>query len=347
MNPVSQRLLSQQLICPQFATPREVVSWMGAVQAQDHKGLRWAVAMRTRKPSLKAFQKAFNSGEIVRFHLMRGTWQLVAAEDYWPFIQLCSPKAIAVTKGWMASNRISIPDDELHRIRELLCQIVADCRSATKEDIVQGMAERDIRMDDHRLSYHVRMAELDGVLCSGDLLPLKATYALSASKLPAQTPIDRDEALMLFTRKYFRHSAPATLQDFSWWSGLNVSDCKRGIALQGDWLHTEKWQGREFYLTDDARTRGFQKGRCILLPPFDEYLISYKSRDVVLPLEHRHYAHDQSGTFWPIVLLDGHVAGNWTAAKDIVSVDLFREDFGLEHESLVKEIDRYLNYLSR
>lgn len=347
MNPVSQRLLSQQLICPQFATPKEVVSWMGAVQAQDHKGMRWAVAMRTKKPSLKAFQQAFNKGEIVRFHLMRGTWQLVAAEDYWPFIQLCAPKAISVTKGWMASNKISIPDEELYRIREALCRIVADKRSATKEDIVQGLKERDIRMDDHRLSYHLRMAEFNGVLCSGDLLPMKATYALSADKLPAQAQMDRDEALMLFTRKYFRHSQPATLEDFAWWSGLNISDSRRGIALLGDWLHTEKWRGREFYLTDDARTRGFQKGRCILLPPFDEYLISYKSRDVVLPLEHRHRAHDQSGTFWPVVLLDGQVAGNWTFAKDKVTATTFRQDAILNQESLESEIARYLRFLER
>lgn len=347
MNPVSQRLLSQHLICPQFATPKEVVSWMGAVQAQDHKGMRWAVAMRTKKPSLKAFRKAFNAGEIVRFHLMRGTWQLVAADDYWPFIQLCAPKAIAVTKGWMASNRISIPDEELYRIREILCRIVADKRSATKDEIVQGLAERDIRMDDHRLSYHIRMAELAGVLCSGDLLPLKATYALSADKLSAPVPMDRDEALLLFTRKYFRHSQPATLEDFSWWSGLNMSDCRRGIALLGDWLHAEKWRGREFYLTEDARTRGFQKGRCILLPPYDEYLISYKSRDVVLPLEHRHHAHDQSGTFWPIVLLDGQAAGNWTSAKDKITVHPFHPDCPLSREGLEPEISRYLNYLSR
>lgn len=347
MNPVSQRLLSQQLICPQFATPKEVVSWMGAVQAQDHKGMRWAVAMRTKKPSLKAFRKAFNAGEIVRFHLMRGTWQLVAADDYWPFIQLCAPKAIAVTKGWMASNRISIPDEELYRIREILCRIVADKRSATKEDIVQGLAERDIRMDDHRLSYHIRMAEFAGVLCSGDLLPLKATYALSADKLSAPVPMDRDEALLLFTCKYFRHSQPATLEDFAWWSGLNMSDCRRGIALLGDWLHAEKWRGREFYLTEDARTRGFQKGRCILLPPYDEYLISYKSRDVVLPLEHRHHAHDQSGTFWPIVLLDGQAAGNWTATKDKVTVHPFHPDCPLSREGLEPEISRYLTYLSR
>ena len=347
MNPVSQRLLSQQLICPQFVTPREVVSWMGAMQAQDHKGIRWAVAARTKKPSLKAFQKAFNAGEIVRFHLMRGTWQLVSAEDYRPFIALCAPKAIAVTKGWMASNRISIPDDELHRIREILCRITADKKSATKEDIVQGLAERDIRMDDHRLSYHLRMAELAGVLCSGDLLPMRASYALSADKLPAPTQMDRDEALMLFTRKYFRHSQPATLEDFAWWSGLNMSDCRRGIGLLGDWLHTEKWHGREFYLTDDARTHGFRKGHHILLPPFDEYLISYKSRDVVLPLEHRHHAHDQSGTFWPIVLLDGKVVGNWTFTKDKVTVTPFHQDCDINQESLEAETSRYLNYLKR
>ena len=34
-------------------------------------------------------------------------------------------------------------------------------------------------MDDHRLSYHIRMAEMSGTLCSGELLPMKATYALT------------------------------------------------------------------------------------------------------------------------------------------------------------------------
>ena len=347
MNPISQRLLGQQLICPQFSTCKDVVDWMGAVQAQDQKGMRWAVAMRTKKPSLKAFREAYNSGEIVRIHLMRGTWQLVSAEDYWPWIKLCGPKAIAVTKGWMASNKISIPDEELFRIRELLCRIVGDRRSATKADIVDGLAERGIVMDDHRLSYHIRMAEFSGTLCSGDLMSNKASYSLSADKLPARKPFDRDEALLLFTRKYFRSSQPATLEDFVWWSGLNVSDCRKGISLLGDWLHCEKWRGTEFYLTADARTRGFQKGRCIFLPPFDEYLISYKSRGVVLPLEHRHHAHDQSGTFWPVVLYEGEVVGNWTASRGSVSTRFFREEPCPSPESLQKEITRYLDYLNR
>ncbi len=51
MNPVSIRLLNQQLAAPQFHTPTEVVDYMGAMQAQEYRMMRWAVAMRTRRPS--------------------------------------------------------------------------------------------------------------------------------------------------------------------------------------------------------------------------------------------------------------------------------------------------------
>ena len=57
MNPVTARLLSQQLICPQFTKPEEVVSWFGAMQGQEYRMVRWAVAMRTKSPSLKALER--------------------------------------------------------------------------------------------------------------------------------------------------------------------------------------------------------------------------------------------------------------------------------------------------
>ena len=324
MNPVAIRLLNQQLIVPQFKSPTEVVSHMGAMQAQEYRMMRWAVEMRTTKPSHKAFKEAFDSGQVIRLHLMRGTWQLVTAENYWHFITLCAPKAIAVTKGWMSSNKISIPDEELYRVRDILAKTAADKGSATKDDLVQALAEKDISMDDHRLSYHIRMAEFSGTLCSGDLLPTKATYALSTEKVglrPAQ--IDRDEALMRFTRKYFQSHQPATLEDFVWWSGQNVNDCRKGIALLGDTIHKETWKGRDFYLTDNCRTRGFRTGKLLMIPPYDEYLIGYKSRDIVLPPEHRHRAHNNSGIFQPIIARDGIICGNWSPFKDDCQVDFF------------------------
>jgi len=120
MNPIALRLLNQQLVAPQYSEPVEVVSYMGAMQAQEYRMMRWAVEMRKHRPSHKAFKKAFDSGQIIRLHLMRGTWQLLSAEDYWMMIGLCAPKAIAVTKGWMSSNKIAIPDDELYHVRDIL-----------------------------------------------------------------------------------------------------------------------------------------------------------------------------------------------------------------------------------
>ena len=327
MNPIAIRLLNQQLIAPQFSTPAEVVRYMGAMQAQEYRLMRWAVAMRTRRPSIKAFKTAFDEGIIIRLHLMRGTWQLVSAEDYWSMIALFAPKAIAVTKGWMSSNKIAIPDEELMRVRDILVRTAADKRSVTKDDFVLALAEKGLKMDDHRLSYHIRMAEMAGVLCSGDLLPMKATYALTTDKVKSTVKMDNYEALAYFTRKYFQSRQPATLEDFVWWSGLNISDCRKGIALLGNSIHMERWKGREFYLTEECRIRGFRKGKFLLIPPYDEYLISYKSRDIVLPPEHRHRAHNNSGIFQPIIAYDGTICGNWSPFKEDFQASFFEEDF--------------------
>ena len=343
MNPIAIRLLNQQLISPQYSTPTEVVHYMGAIQAQEYRMIRWAVAMRTRKPSAKAFQQAFDNGQIVRLHLMRGTWQLVSSENYWPLLKLCAPKAMAVTKGWMNSNRISISDKEVTSIRDILSQTADECGSATKDDFVRALSERGISINDHRLSYHIRIAEISGVLCSGDLLPMKATYALTANKVKANAQMDRDEALLLLTRKYFQSRQPATLEDFIWWSGMNISDCRRGIELMGDNIHTMRWKNRIFYLTDNCRTRGFRKGKYLLIPPYDEYLISYKSRDIVLTPDYSHKAHNNSGIFQPVIAHDGIICGNWAPFQKDSKADFF---LGNHDTDLQEEWTKYKKYLN-
>ena len=344
MNPIAIRLLNQQLAAPQFDSPADVVSHMGAIQAQDYRMMRWAVAMRTRNPSHKVFKAAFDSGQIIRLHLMRGTWQLIASVDYWHFLRLCAPKAIAVTKGWMSSNKINISDEEEIKVRSILESTAGDTAGVTKEDFVQALKEKDIRMDSHRLSYHIRMAEMSGSICSGYLHPTKATYTLSDNKVKKPTVYDRDDTLMHFTRKYFQSRQPATLEDFLWWSGLNVRDCKRGIELLGNEIHKEIWQGREFYLTENCRTRGFRKGKYLLIPPYDEYLIGYKSRDVVLPQEYQHHAHNKNGIFKPIVALTGTVCGNWAPfGKNPRAVFFNNEDTPDAVQQAWKMYEKYKN----
>lgn len=344
MNPVSARLLSQQLVAPLFSKPEEVVAYFGAMQAQEYRLMRWAVAMRTKRPSLEAFRDAFDAGRIVRLHLLRGTWQLVSKDDYWWMLELCAPKAIAVTRGWMTSNKIAIPQEELLKIREILCQTASDMRSVTKEDFELALLEKGLAMDEHRLSYHIRMAEFAGVLCSGDLLPMKATYSLSEQKIPQTGRLDRDEALALLTRKYFQSHAPATLEDFVWWSGLSSSDCRKGISLLKDELEMVNWKGYGFYVHESCRIRGFRKGNALLIPSYDEYLIGYKSREVVLPAMHRHRAHNNSGIFYPVFACDGLISGNWKPFAKEFQAEFFDSDE--ESEALQREWLEYQHYLS-
>ena len=167
------------------------------------------------------------------------------------------------------------------------------------------------------------MAEMSGTLCSGELLPMKASYALTANKVKPVAQMDKDEALLRFTRKYFQSRQPATLEDFVWWSGLNISDCRRGIELLGNTIHVERW--KDIYLTDECRSRGFRKGKFLLIPPYDEYLISYKSRDIVLPPEHRHHAHNNSGIFQPVIAYDGTICGNWSPFRDDCQTTFFED----------------------
>ena len=327
MNPAVLRLLNQQLASPESGKPEEAVAHLGALQAQEYRLMRWAVGMRTRRPSASAFKRAYDEGRIVRLHLMRGTWQLVAAEDYRAFLGLCAPRARAVTEGWMHGNGIDISEEERRLVRRIMARTAEKKGSATKEDFAAALVEKGMGMDDHRLSYHIRMGEFSGVLCNGELRPMKATYALAEAKMAgAGRAVGRDEALARFARKYFQSRQPATMEDFVWWSGLGAGECRRGIEMLGGWLCRERWGGREFFLTEDCRTRGFRRGRVLLVPPYDEYLIGYKSREVALPPEHRHRAHNNSGIFRPIIVVDGVVCGNWIPFGRECGAEFFGEE---------------------
>lgn len=323
MNPISMRLLSQQLICPQYDTPTKVVSHFGAMQAQDYRMVRWAVMMRTRKPSDVAFKKAFNEGEIVRTHLLRGTWQLVSRADYWWMLELLASKAATTIKGWMKQNNVTIDDSEFKQVQEIFIRKAEEKQSVTSSDLNEALLEKGINMDRHRLSYHIRLNEINGTLCSGTLLPMKATYSLAEKKIPRADTISRDEMIMLLTRKYFQSHSPATLEDYVWWSGLSMSDCQRGIGLLGTELRIEKYKDYLFYLHETCRTRGFRNGTSHLIAPYDEYLIGYKTRELVILPQQMPFAYTKNGIFHPVVAHDGKICGNWMPWDKVLKISYF------------------------
>jgi hypothetical protein len=189
-------------------------------------------------------------------------------------------------------------------------------------------------------NHQLRMAELEGLVCSGSLGP-RNTYRLVRDRVPAALPVSREESLALLARKYFRSHGPATLEDFVWWSGLNAGECRQGIASLGDELRPERWKGRDFYIHSETRTRGVRSGTVLLLPAYDEYLIGYKSRDVVLHPDQAHHAHNNFGIFKFVVAWDGEIVGNWKPSSKDGGVSLFKEDVSIPEESIEKVISTY------
>src|SRR6185436_402511 len=89
---ISYRLINQQIAETKFKKPEEIVSWMGAMQAQDFAMAKWAIGLRL--PGLKEadVEKAFNEGAILRTHLLRPTWHFVTPDDIRWMLALTAPR---------------------------------------------------------------------------------------------------------------------------------------------------------------------------------------------------------------------------------------------------------------
>ncbi len=81
----ARRLAAQQIARPTITTPGELVAWMGALQAQDPAAAKWAVGLRLagarRRRDEATIDRALADGSVIRTHVMRWTWQLVAPAD--------------------------------------------------------------------------------------------------------------------------------------------------------------------------------------------------------------------------------------------------------------------------
>ena len=351
MNIPNIRLLNQQLLNPLFREPKELVSWMGAMQAQNYSMVKWAVGMRLKSATIQAVEKALHEGEILRTHVMRPTWHLVAAEDIRWMLKLSAQRIISANDSFAKGYDLDIPNELYTKAHDLLEKILCGKKSMTKQEIAEHFTRSGIVADNHRMTRFMARAEQEGIICSGEDRGSKCTYALLEERVPPMPELTKDESLARLARSYFRSHSPAVLQDFIWWSGLSVSDAKQAVYLIASELTTEQWKEQTWYIHDTCRTRGKLSGHIHLLPSYDEYLLGYKDRTDVLPLEHYSKAFTNNGLFFPIVLHNGQVIGNWDKSEKKKSVDLkyswFRQVADMDEETLERERQKFARFLGK
>src|SRR3712207_3769567 len=89
----ARRLWNQAIARNTLRQPRDVVRWLGAVQAQEFEPAKWAIGLRLRAgASMPGVQAAFDRGAILRTHVLRPTWHFVPAEDIRWMLELTAPR---------------------------------------------------------------------------------------------------------------------------------------------------------------------------------------------------------------------------------------------------------------
>lgn len=349
------RTHSQQLTHPAFDTPKELVRWMGAIQAQDYPMSKWAVGVRLKLGSMQAVEKALEQGEILRTHIMRPTWHLVAAEDIRWMLSLTSHRLQAVYHSYAKGRGVTLSPKQYNSHKNLLIRMLEGNRSLTYQEIEAefiraGVVEAGKEEERYQVKYLIALAEVEGVICSGVDKGKKATHALLDERVLPTRELHKEEALALLAERYFKSHSPASLNDFTWWSGLTITEARQAMNLIASELISDRFAAEKLFVHQSYQhIPVLQEETLHLLPAFDEYLISYKDRTAVIDLEHHPKAFNNWGTFYPVILHNGKIVGNWKKLikKGAITIEtsFFDPDIGIDQEQLQSAEGRYKNFI--
>jgi hypothetical protein len=340
-----RRLAGQFLTVPGPARPADVVRRLGAVQAQDYAGAKWALAQRARKTLTDtAVERAVDTGAILRTHVLRPTWHFVAASDLRWMIALTGPR---ITRTLASYNRVlEITPAVIRRSHAAITKALGGGRHLTRAEVAAVLARAKVgALTGHRFGHLVIQAELDAIVCSGPRRGKHSTYALFDERVPAAGRMDRDASLAELARRYFPTRGPASAHDFAWWAGLTVNDARRAVDILGRELEPVQVGGRPHWMGAEGKTPP-RKACAHLLPNYDEYFIGLVDRSAIgRRLGSVERVTGGNALINHIATVNGQIVGGWkrVAAGPRVTLrfDLLARLSRAERRLLDREIDRY------
>jgi len=343
------RLANQHLATQTLTDPLQLVAHFGAVQAQDYPAARWALGQRLRNATAATIEQAYAEGKILRTHVLRPTWHFVAPTDIRWLLALTGARVKATMASY--TRQLGLDAALIARATCAMARALEGSTHLTRSELGDALRVGGVIDAPSPLLGHLTgFAELDGVICSGPRRGSQITYALLYERVPFVAAIDRDEALAEITRRYFSSHGPATMRDFAWWSGLTVSDGKRGVALNGASLVSEEVDGHCYWLAASS-PHGAPSDATHLLPNFDEYTVAYTHRDLFYDRScELTSARRGDVPIGNVILIEGRIVGKWkrTTDRDRVRIALTwcRGASESQRASVTSAVERYARFHS-
>ena len=254
---------------------------------------------------------------LVKTSLMRQTLHLIPADEFWLYISALKPSRLAAPLRIMAKFGITRAE------ADDLTGLIMDALSAGalgRAEIAAGVrpkVSKRVRAWMGRVWSIVRLPVAEGWICygsgEGNEVKLIRTDQWLKTKARPMPPATAQHALL---RKYLRAYGPATLQDFSHWSGIPISEVRPLRALLGDEFVEIDAGGRKSLLHNNdvayLNTKAPAQPSLRLLPHFDPYLLAHREKDHLLSRAHYKRVYRNQGWISPVVLMDGGIAGVWS-----------------------------------
>ncbi|WP_106614568.1 winged helix DNA-binding domain-containing protein [Saccharothrix carnea] len=292
------RMRAQRLTTPARSLS-ELLHDVVAVQAQDVTAAGLAVRARTTGVTPTDLRAALDAGDVVRTCAMRGAVHLLRREDVGWLVALLGP--VNVARSRRRRLELGLTDEVCARALDVLREVLTE--PLTKPQVVARLADAGVALDPATPApaYLLAHAANLGVVCAGE-----STYRL----LPRTDDEPRGVAELI--RRYLRAYGPATVEDFTAWSGLPEVEVR--AAFPFDDL-VEGKHGWQLPATDAADLDGTVR----LLGPFDTFLLGYADRTLLLAPSDAVRVRPAG----PHVVVDGQVRGTWRRRDGRVVVEQF------------------------
>jgi hypothetical protein len=296
---------------------------MGAT-AQDYPMAKWAIGLRLPKATDESVESAINTGEILRTHLLRPTWHFVAAEDIYWLLELSAPQIKAAQRS--RDRQLELTEEVYSKSNRIIEKALSEGNHLSREELVANLSSANIATDQNRASHLLMRAELEKIICSGVIRNGRPTYALLSERVRSGRNLTSEEALFELAERYFTSRCPATNEDFAWWSGLPAGCVRQALDMVKDIFHIEELHGKSYILPTNFIQAVIYGPTTFLLPPYDEFILSYADRSASITRELESHLKEISdrGLFKPIIVMDGRVIGAWkrTIGKGSITIEV-------------------------
>jgi len=289
----------------------------------------WTRKHALRRPDLDA--ALWKRRTLVKTSCMRQTLHLLPAAEFSLYITAIRRSRVDAVRRVM--SRFGITPKEANGLNEAVVEALRrgplTQRELTKS-IVPEVSPR-VRAWMERVWSVFKPALAEGLICCGPNRAQEVTFVRVDQWLPKQKAIAEREAQPILLRRYLRAYGPATLQDFSKWSGIPGKDARPVWgSLQDEMREVSIEDQRGWMLEEDFEqlaNRDPGEPGLRLLPSFDPYLLGHASKDHLV--DPRFYKQVYRGAGWisPVVLLGGRVVGTWSGERRGKRLSLRVESF--------------------